>query len=83
MFHNFVFYVDFLSNLVTSLVTFGALRLSFGPLLDHLWLTFSAPWLTFGVLGIFVCPHGVHFFTFGIMFQPDGSICVHGVDGIA
>ena len=37
-------------KLVTILVPFGALWLSFGSLLAHFWLTFGALWLIFGAL---------------------------------
>ena len=39
---------DFMLNLVTILVPFGALWLTLAPF----WLTFGALWLTFGALGV-------------------------------
>ena len=51
------FYIDFMLNLVTILVAFGALWLPFGSL----WLTFGPLWLTFGALGLTFAHPGARF----------------------
>ena len=56
-FRDLVFYVDFMLNLVTILVPFGALWLTLAPF----WLTFGALWLTFGALGVTFAHPGARF----------------------
>ena len=56
-FRDLLFYVDFMLNLVTILVPFGALWLTLAPF----WLTFGALWLTFGALGVTFAHPGARF----------------------